>query len=133
MCNPVLEKRERECVLAHPEDQKHATRSILLSYLGVCGWRSDRVTKVGVAEEDQDQEFDMGVQFLRLVGAPGTGKSTALQELFRYICQHFDRLSELLPLPPAAVAVLRQRVKSCFSCERFLSFTFSNAGGEQLH
>ena len=75
---------------------------------------------------------------MRLVGAPGMGTITALQEVYHYISEQFDRLVTLLSasgrLCADEVAAMRLRVKNCLSPKCFLLFTFDTASKKQaLH
>lgn len=78
--------------------------------------------------EDQDIKFECGTQFLRMVGAPGTGKSTALKNLWRYIFENLDSLATKLSIRQNALLHMRERISSSLQPDCFLSFTFTNAG-----
>ena len=84
--------------------------------------------------EDRDNKFDWGTHFIRLVSAPGTGKTTALRNIWGYVHENFQELVALLPIQPddSSLVQLHERVKNCLSPNCFLSFTFSNEGRLQL-
>lgn len=79
--------------------------------------------------ENQDDKFSCGTQILRILGAPGTGKTTALTFLWRYIYDHLDELLVQLPkCDVIKISHLRERIENSLRLDLFLCFTFSNAG-----
>lgn len=84
--------------------------------------------------QDRDEKFACGTHFIRAVSAPGTGKTTALRNIWGYVHDSFLKLVALLPLAPddSRLVQLHERVKNCLSPKCFLSFTFSNEGRLQL-
>lgn len=69
-----------------------------------------------------------------MIGAPGTGKTTSLLHLGRYIFDNLDKLMAKLAaqlgtsrdIPP--LRNMRERIKKSLDPDCYLSFTFSNHG-----
>lgn len=79
--------------------------------------------------ENPDDKFGCGTQILRIVGAPGTGKTTALTFLWRYIYDHLDELLAKLPgCDQLKIGHLCERIRNSLQLDLFLCFPFSNAG-----
>ena len=84
--------------------------------------------------ENQDDKFACGTQVLRIVGAPGTGKSTVLANLWSYVFEHIvDLAGELCKrynverdYPP--LVQIQERIQRSLDPGSFLSFTFTNEG-----
>jgi hypothetical protein len=90
---------------------------------------SNKVKSGDSNRENQDDKFGCGTQILRIVGAPGTGKTTALTFLWRYVHDHLDELLAKLPgCDKLKISHLRERIQNSLRLDRFLCFTFSNAG-----
>lgn len=80
-------------------------------------------------QENEDDKFSHGAQLLRVVGGPGTGKTTALTQLWRYIFDHLDELvDKLSACDDVTLTHLVERVRSSLRPDNCLVFTFSNAG-----
>ena len=84
--------------------------------------------------DNEDDKFANGTHFLRIVGAPGTGKSTTLKNIWGYVYQNVEALCTNIcrlcnvacDCPP--LVQIKERIKSSLAPERLLSFTFTNAG-----
>jgi broad-specificity NMP kinase len=69
-----------------------------------------------------------------MVGAPGTGKTTALSELWRYIHDHLDELVTELPVDSSdqGLQQMIERIRHSLVPEKQLTFTFDLTGEHEL-
>lgn len=100
----------------------------------VCSLEVQPLSEFEGYQDDRFRDFTCGTQFIRQVSAPGTGKSTALRNLWGYVHDNFDGLVASLPVErnDSRVLQLRERVMRCLDDDHFLSFTFSNKGRPHL-